>query len=94
MNPTLTVIENRRSVRKYASTPLNDDEKEAIVHAAMRAPTAGNMMFYSIIEIEYQSIKDQLAVLATTNPLSPKRLFLLFRGRYHVNLILPILRCR
>jgi nitroreductase len=83
MNETLRVIENRRSIRNYASTPLTVDEKEAILHAAMRAPTAGNMMLYSIIEIADQSLKDQLAVTCDNQPFIAKApLVLLFAADY------------
>ena len=62
MNPTLEIIHNRRSVRNYKNEPLAQEEKDAILQAAMRAPTAGNMMLYTIIEVEDQSLKDQLAI--------------------------------
>lgn len=68
MNPTLTVIQNRRSVRKFADTPLTTEEKDALLNAAMRAPTAGNMMLYSIIEVEDQKLKDRLAVSCDNQP--------------------------
>lgn len=60
MNPTLESIQNRRSTRSYDPTPLTQDEKDAILNAAMRAPTAGAMMLYSIIEVEDQEIKNKL----------------------------------
>jgi FMN reductase (NADPH)/FMN reductase [NAD(P)H] len=68
INETLKVIENRRSIRKYASTPLTADEKQTILHAALRAPTAGNMMLYSIIEVEDQALKDRLAQTCDDQP--------------------------
>jgi FMN reductase (NADPH)/FMN reductase [NAD(P)H] len=68
MNATLEVIHNRRSVRKYDPTPLVQEEKDAILQAAMRAPTAGNMMLYSIIEVEDQALKDKLAVSCDNQP--------------------------
>jgi len=68
MNPTLSVIHNRKSVRKYADTPLTREEKDAILNATMRAPTAGNMMLYSIIEVEDQELKDTLAVSCDNQP--------------------------
>jgi nitroreductase len=68
MNPTLEVIQNRRSVRKYAETPITPEEKDAILNAAMRAPTAGNMMLYTIIEVEDQHLKDRLAVSCDNQP--------------------------
>lgn len=68
LNDTLKVIENRRSIRKFSETPLSEEEKQTILHAAMRAPTAGNMMLYSIIEVEDQVLKDQLAVTCDNQP--------------------------
>lgn len=83
MNPTLSVIENRRSTRNYSATPLTGEEKAAILHAAMRAPTAGNLMLYSIIEIEDQALKNRLAVTCDNQPFIAKApLVLLFTADY------------
>lgn len=67
-NPTLEVIARRSSTRTYDPTPLTDDERQAILHAALRAPTGGNMVLYSIIEVEDQAIKERLAVLCDDQP--------------------------
>jgi FMN reductase (NADPH) len=77
MNPTLEVIENRRSTRVYDPTPLSQDEKDAILHAAMRAPTAGAMMLYTIIEVTEQATKDRLAVTCDHQPFIATAPFLL-----------------
>ncbi len=83
MNETLKVIENRKSVRNYSSTLINEEEKQIILHAAMRAPTAGNMMLYSIIEVEDQKLKDQLAVSCDNQPfIAAAPLVLLFLADY------------
>ena len=68
MNQTLSVIHNRRSTRKYADTLISAEEKDTILQAALRAPTAGNMMLYSIIEVEDQALKDRLAVTCDNQP--------------------------
>jgi nitroreductase len=68
MNETINVINRRRSTRAYAYTPVTREEKDLILHAAMRAPTAGNMMLYSIIEIEDQELKDRLAITCDNQP--------------------------
>jgi FMN reductase (NADPH)/FMN reductase [NAD(P)H] len=68
MNETLKVLENRRSVRAYSDDPITEHEKETILHGAYRAPTAGNMMLYSIIEVEDQALKDRLAVTCDDQP--------------------------
>ena len=82
-NPTLNVIENRRSTRNYSSAPLTEDEKQAILHAAMRAPTAGNLMLYSMVVIEDQALKDRLAVTCDNQPFIAKAPFVvLFAADY------------
>jgi nitroreductase len=68
MNSTLEIINRRQSIRKYADTPITREEKDAILNAAMRSPTAGNMMLYSIIEVEDQALKDKLAVSCDNQP--------------------------
>ena len=52
-------------------------EKQAILQAAMRAPTAGNMMLYSIIDVENQALKDRLAVTCDDQPFIAKAPFVL-----------------
>lgn len=68
MNETLQLINRRHSVRSYTDRPITRDEKDLILEATFRAPTAGNMMLYSIIEVEDQSLKDRLAVTCDRQP--------------------------
>ena len=83
MNETLNVIEKRKSVRAYEPLPLSPEQRNAIVHAAMRAPTGGNMMLYSILEIEDQTLKDRLAVTCDDQPfIAQAPLVLLFLADY------------
>ena len=51
MNPVLKVIYERKSIRAYENRDIPEDIKDEIIKAAMKAPTAGNMMLYSIIEV-------------------------------------------
>jgi FMN reductase (NADPH)/FMN reductase [NAD(P)H] len=67
-NATLRLIDRRRTLRLFDPAPLTQDEKDAILHAAMRAPTAGAMMLYTIIEVEQQEKKDQLAQTCDDQP--------------------------
>ncbi len=60
MNSTLRILANRRSVRNYDEKPITTTEREYIINSALRAPTAGNMMLYSILEITDPSIKKKL----------------------------------
>lgn len=68
MNPTIDLLLKRRSVRQYEPTPLTTEEKDAILAATLRAPTAGAMMLYTIIEVEDQGLKDRLAVTCDDQP--------------------------
>jgi FMN reductase (NADPH)/FMN reductase [NAD(P)H] len=62
------VFLGRRSVRQYADTPVALEMKRSILEAALRAPTAGNMMLYSIIEVDDPTVKDRLAVTCDNQP--------------------------
>lgn len=83
MNETLNVINNRKSVRVYEDIPIPDEAKADIINSALRAPTAGNMMLYSILDITDQAIKDKLAVTCDDQPFIAKApLVLLFLADY------------
>jgi FMN reductase (NADPH)/FMN reductase [NAD(P)H] len=62
MNETLNVILNRKSCREFLAEAVPEETKADIIRATLRAPTAGNLMLYSIIEVNEQAAKDTLAV--------------------------------
>lgn len=68
MNPTIDLIEARGSCRVFDPAPLTAEERDAVLHAAFRAPTGGNLMLYSIIEIEDPALKARLAVTCDDQP--------------------------
>lgn len=68
MNETLNILFQRRSVRVYEDKPVPIEVKDEIIKAAMRAPTAGNMMLYSILDITDQAIKNRLAETCDNQP--------------------------
>ena len=72
MNETIDLMLKRRSVRTYADRAIENAEKQAIYDCAMRAPTAGNMMLYTMIEISDQQLKDKLAVSCDNQPFIAK----------------------
>jgi nitroreductase len=83
MNETMQLIHNRRSVRAYRDQPVERETVDQIIQAAMRAPTAGNLMLYSILEIADQGIKDKLAVSCDNQPfIATAPLVLLFLADY------------
>ena len=67
-NPTLALIEQRSSTRTFSDAPVTEEQREAVLHAASRAPSAGAMMMYSIIDIREQATLDRLAVLCDNQP--------------------------
>ncbi len=83
MNETIDLIQNRRSIRSYEKKLISEANKNIIINSAMRSPTAGNMMLYSIIEIDDQNIKDKLVKSCDNQPFIAKApLVLLFLADY------------
>ncbi len=83
MNETLKLIHNRKSMRAFQDRAISLETKNRIINAAMRAPTAGNLMLYSIIEVESQTMKEQLVASCDDQPFIAKApLVLLFLADY------------
>lgn len=76
-NPTIDILLARKSIRAFSDREISPAEKQTILQTTMRAPTAGNMMLYSIIEVEDQKLKDQLAVTCDHQPFIAKAPYLL-----------------
>ena len=83
MNETIKQLWERKSVREYSNQPITNEEKEVILQAALQAPTAGNMALYSIIDIQDQKLKDELAIRCDHQPFIAKApLVLIFLADY------------
>ena len=79
MNETLRVLDQRRSLRGYDAREISEAHKKLILHSTFRAPTAGNMMHYSVIEVADQKMKDKLVATCDNQPFIAKApLVLLF----------------
>lgn len=68
MNPVLGVIHGRTSLRRYKDHPISDQDLQTILEATLRAPTAGNMMLYSVLTIKDQTTKDTLSKTCDNQP--------------------------
>ena len=68
MNEVLQQLHTRKSVRVYEDRPVAPEVKQAILEAAIQAPSAGNMALYTILDITDQAIKDKLAVSCDNQP--------------------------
>jgi nitroreductase len=83
MNPTIEILLNRRSIRGYVQHPIPEQELNTIIQAAMRSPTAGNMMLYTIIHVQDQEAKETLSRTCDNQPFIAKApLVLLFLADY------------
>ena len=68
MNQVIRQLHRRKSVRVYQDRPIEKDVKQAILEAALQAPTAGNMTLYTILDITDQAKKDALAISCDNQP--------------------------
>lgn len=83
MNETIRLLAERKSVRVFENREIAPEVKDAILAAAMRAPTAGNMMLYSILDITDQAVKDRLAVTCDDQPfIASAKMVLIFCADY------------
>ena len=68
MNETIQQLHDRRSVRVYEDRPIEAEVKQAILSAAIQAPSAGNMALYTILDITDPEIKQKLSVSCDNQP--------------------------
>lgn len=72
MNETLRILRDRKSVRAYTDRDISPENKDLILDMAIQAPTAGNQVLYTILDIQDASIKDRLAVICDNQPFIAK----------------------
>jgi nitroreductase len=70
MNETIKVIKSRRSHRKYKPEPLNEVELQAIVEAAIYAPSAMNQQRWHFTVISNKGMMDKLMSIIRENVLN------------------------
>jgi len=58
---TVDELMARISVRRFEPTPVPDDVKATIIRCAINAPTAGNQMLYTILDVSDPELKKTLA---------------------------------
>lgn len=68
MNNTIREINERRSVRAFTDREIGKAERDAIINAALQAPTAGNMTLYSILDIRDKALKVRLSETCDNQP--------------------------
>lgn len=84
MNPILQSLHQRKSVRAYLDKPIPPQARQAILEAALQAPTAGNMTLYTILDITDPALKARLAVTCDDQPfIATAPMVLIFCADYH-----------
>lgn len=68
MNEVIRQLHDRKSVRVYEDRPIAAEVKQAILEAAIQAPSAGNMALYTILDITDPEIKQKLSVSCDNQP--------------------------
>ena len=56
-----TLIEERHSIRVYQSKEVDDEKLTRVLHAANRAPSAGNLQGYQIVAVRSPEVRRALA---------------------------------
>jgi nitroreductase len=72
MNETLKLLRDRKSVRAYADRAISPVDRDLIIDSAIQAPTAGNQVLYTILDIEDTAIKEALAISCDNQPFIAK----------------------
>ena len=60
MNEVIKQLRERKSVRIFTSKKITNDKVDAILDAAVNAPTAGNQQLYTIIKVTDPKLKADL----------------------------------
>ncbi len=68
MNETLSALYARKSIRVFEDRPVPEEIRQQIRRAAFEAPTAGNQMLYTILDITDPALKARLAVTCDNQP--------------------------
>ncbi len=68
MNQVINVLNNRSSLRKFSDKSVSEEKKNIIINSALRAPTAGNMMLYSILKVENRETLHKLSETCDNQP--------------------------
>ena len=86
INETLEVIRRRRSIRQYLSKQISDSELDAIMEAALFAPSAMNQQKWHFAVVQKKSVISRMVQIARANKLRSNVSFLVKKAQeedYH-----------
>ncbi|MBQ3078109.1 MAG: nitroreductase family protein [Clostridia bacterium] len=72
MTETIRQLHERKSTRAFTDEPITAPEREAILHAAAAAPTAGNQQLYTILDIDDPALREKLVDTCDHQPFIAK----------------------
>lgn len=72
MNEVIKVINERVSLRSYSEKEITNDHLDILLECAIKAPTAGNQMLYSILLIRDETTKERLSKTCNNQPFIKK----------------------
>lgn len=81
MNETLAVIRNRRSIRSYKAEQLADEEIQAILDAAIYAPSGMNLQRWHFTVVQDPSLFAKMKEILRTNMLASDIPFFVERAK-------------
>ena len=68
MNEVIRQLHERKSVRVFEDRAIEPEVKQAVLEAAVQAPSAGNMALYTILDITDPEMKQKLSVSCDNQP--------------------------
>lgn len=69
---TIDLMKQRTSIRAFNDQPIAKEAMDEIIDCAIQAPTAGNMMMYSIIKVQDKATLEKLSVSCDNQPFIAK----------------------
>ena len=62
MNPIIRSLYDRKSVRAYTGQEISEETVQAILSAAVQAPTAGNQQLYTVLRVTDPERRHRLSI--------------------------------
>jgi nitroreductase len=63
---------DRKSVRAFEDKAISNEDKETILTSALQAPSAGNQILYTILDIDDKKTKHELSIICDNQPFIEK----------------------
>ncbi len=72
MNEIINSLFNRKSTRAFTNEKVSKEIKDVLIDSALQAPTAGNQIMYSIIDVTDEKLKEELVKTCDNQPFIAK----------------------